>query len=71
MYRYELRRGEEIVATGHLTQETPLQVGDTITLGRTEGVVREVGSLLSDGERRLIVQLPPDDDPISERSRPA
>jgi len=24
MYRYELRRGEEIVATGHLTRETPL-----------------------------------------------
>jgi hypothetical protein len=69
-YRYELRRGEEIVATGHLTQETPLQVGDRITLGRTEGVVREVGSLLS-GERRLIVQLPPGDDPVSRPSRPA
>ena len=58
-YRYELRRGDEIVATGHITQETPLQVGDRLTLGRKVGIVREIGPPLPEGELRLVVQLLP------------
>jgi hypothetical protein len=56
-YRYELRRGEEIVATGHLTRELPLEVGERITIGRSEGIVREVVPMLGESELRLVVQL--------------
>ena len=49
-YRYELRRGDAIVATGHLTDETPLDVGDRITIGRAEGIVRQIEPIL--GEKR-------------------
>ena len=30
-YRYELRRGDEIVVTGYLTNDAPLEVGESIT----------------------------------------
>jgi hypothetical protein len=35
-YRYELRRGEEVIATGHLSREQPLEVGDRITIGSSD-----------------------------------
>ena len=41
-YRYELRRGDEIIATGRMTHETPLNVGDRITIGRAQGIVRQL-----------------------------
>jgi hypothetical protein len=56
-YRYELRNGETIAATGHLTYETPLELGDTITIGKRVGVVRELGPRQPEGEYRLVVQL--------------
>jgi hypothetical protein len=56
-YRYELRRGEEIVATGHLARELPLEVGDRIAIGKSEGIVREIEPTLGGRERRLVVQL--------------
>lgn len=56
-YRYELRRGEEIVATGHLARELPLEVGDRIAIGKSEGRVREIEPTLGGRERRLVVQL--------------
>ena len=56
-YRYELRNGETIAATGHLTYETPLELGDTVTIGKLSGVVRELGPRLPEGEYRLVVQL--------------
>ena len=58
-YRYELRRGDEIVATGRLTDETPLDVGERITIGRAEGVVRQIEPTLGVRERHLVVQLLP------------
>ena len=58
-YRYELRRGEEIVATGHLTRETRLEVGDRIAIGSSEGIVRAVDPRLGEQELHLIVQLMP------------
>ena len=45
-YRYELRRGEEVVATGHLSSERPLEVGERVTIGRQNGIVRSVEPLL-------------------------
>ena len=32
-YRYELRRGDEVIATGHFSREQPLEVGERITIG--------------------------------------
>jgi hypothetical protein len=63
-YRYELRRGDDIIATGHMTHETPLNVGDRITIGRAEGIVRQIEPTLGERERRLVIQLlPPLPDP--------
>lgn len=56
-YRYELRRGDEVVATGHLTREQPLEVGELIEIGGQQGIVRTVEPLLGDPEVRLVVQL--------------
>ena len=58
-YRYELRRGEEIVATGHLTRETRLEVGQRIAIGISEGIVRAIEPTLGSSEHRLVVQLMP------------
>ena len=37
-YRYELRRGEEVIATGHLSREESLEVGERITIGSQSGI---------------------------------
>jgi len=44
-YRYELRRGDEVVATGHLTYAQPLEVGVRIEIGGQPGIVRTVEPL--------------------------
>jgi hypothetical protein len=59
-YRYELRRRGEIVATGHLTNDEPLQVGQSIKIGKREGVIQTIEPLLGDRELRIVVQLPDD-----------
>ena len=56
-YRYELRRGEEVIATGHLSREEPLEVGERITIGSHSGIIRSVEPLLHEHELRLVVQL--------------
>jgi hypothetical protein len=56
-YRYELRRGEEVTATGHLNRERPLQVGDRLVIAGRPGIVRTIDPLLGERERRLVVQL--------------
>jgi hypothetical protein len=56
-YRYELRRGEEVIATGHLSQERSLEVGDELTIGSERGVVRTIDPVLGERELRLVVQL--------------
>ncbi len=56
-YRYELRRGDELVATGHLTWEEALEVGDRITISGLQGIVRAVEPVLGEHERRLVIQL--------------
>jgi len=56
-YRYELRRGDEVVATGHLVWERPLEVGQRVAIGGREGIVRAIEPLLGERELRLVVQL--------------
>lgn len=56
-YRYELRRGDEIVATGHLNHEQPLEVGDRIEIGGQHGIVSTIEPVLGEHEVRLVVQL--------------
>ncbi len=46
-YRYELRRGEDLIATGHLSRDQPLEVGDRITIGSRAGIVRDVEPCLA------------------------
>lgn len=60
-YRYELRRGEEVIATGHLSREQAFEVGDRITIGTSAGIVRDVEPLLGEHELRLVVQLTRDE----------
>ena len=60
-YRYELRRGEEVIATGHLSREQPLEVGERFTIGSQSGIVRDVEPLLAEHELRLVVQLTRDE----------
>jgi hypothetical protein len=57
VYRYELRRGEEIVATGRLSLERPLEVGDEVEIGNAPGIVRRIEPLLGEDGQRLVVQL--------------
>ena len=56
-YRYELRRGEEVVATGHLTEEQALKIGERIVIGGLVGIVRAIEPVLREREFRLVVQL--------------
>jgi len=56
-YRYELRRGEEVVSTGHLPREQALEVGDRLVIGGLPGIVRTIELALGERELRLVVQL--------------
>jgi hypothetical protein len=55
-YRYELRGGDEVIATGHLSREQPLEVGDRIEVGGQPAVVRTVEPLLGEPELRLVLR---------------
>jgi hypothetical protein len=57
VYVYELRRGEEVVATGHLTRAQALEIGERIVIGGLSGIVRSIDPLLGHPELRLVVQL--------------
>jgi hypothetical protein len=52
-YRYELRRSEEVIATGHLSREQPLEVGERIAIGSHSGIVRAIDPLLHDAARSV------------------
>jgi hypothetical protein len=58
-YRYELRQGDEVVATGHLSREQPLDAGDRIEIGGQPGIVRTIEPLLREREVRLVLQVVP------------
>jgi hypothetical protein len=55
-YRYELHRGEAVVATGHLSRVEPLEVGERIAISGHPGIVRRIEPLLGERELRLVVQ---------------
>ena len=56
-YRYELRRGDEVIATGRMTRERALEVGERITLNSRPGVVRSIEPVLSERELHMVIQL--------------
>ncbi len=56
-YIYELRRGEEIVATGHFLHDRVLETGDGVTIAGRAGTVHSVIPVRGQKEQRLIVQL--------------
>ena len=56
-YRYELRRGEELLATGHLTHQQQLEVGERIAIVGMVGIVRAVEPVVGGREFRLVVQV--------------
>jgi len=56
-YRYELRRGDEVVATGRLSREQAFEVGERVAIGAQPGTVRRVEPTLGGRELRLVVQL--------------
>jgi L-arabinose isomerase len=58
-YAYELRRGDQIVATGHMSQKVPLVAGEPIMIEGHHGIVRSVSSQMDAGEFRVVVQLMP------------
>ena len=64
-YRYELRRGDEVIATGHFSREQPLEVGERIKIGSHSGIVRAIEPLLGERELRLVVQLLRDEPPAA------
>jgi len=61
LYRYQLRRDQDVIATGHISFEQPLQVGDRVTIGTPHGIVQSVTPTLQDRELELIVHLLPSD----------
>jgi hypothetical protein len=56
-YRYELWLGDEMIATGHLSRDEALKVGDRITIGGRPFIVRDVDPLLGERELRLVLQF--------------
>lgn len=56
-YRYELRRGDEVIATGHVTRDEAVEEGERIVLGGWAGIVRSVDPILGEQEQRLVVQI--------------
>jgi hypothetical protein len=59
-YRYELRRADELIATGHVNRDQPLQVGDEVEIGGHSGIVRTIEPVLGERELRLVIQLSSD-----------
>jgi hypothetical protein len=56
-YRYESRRGEEVIATGRLTRESALEVGERITISGRLGVVRSIEPVLAEQDLHVVIQL--------------
>jgi hypothetical protein len=61
-YIYELRRGDQTVATGHLSHDRALAIGERVTIGGQDGIIRDIIPILGQNQLRLIVQLLPNPD---------
>ena len=57
MYRFELKRGGELLATGHLNRDTALNTGDRITVNGGKGIVRAIEPQLGERAQRVVIQL--------------
>jgi hypothetical protein len=60
-YFYELRRGDAVEATGRMSRDDPLEVGDTLAIGGLCGVVRAIYPQLAEHAMRVVVQLTQED----------
>jgi hypothetical protein len=58
-YLYELRRGTSLVATGRLTRDEEVQVGDRMSVGSHTGLVRTIQPGLSGQPPRILIELLP------------
>jgi hypothetical protein len=58
-YRYELRRGNDLLATGHITFDHQLEVGERVEMGGSTALVESLQPTLHDQELQLTVQLLP------------
>jgi len=56
-YEYETRSGEEIIATGLVSYDDPVEVGQQVAIGSRNGIVREVTPSLGMRAARVVVQL--------------
>ena len=56
-YRYELRHRDATLATGHLTREEELQIGDRLEIAGSPGIVRTIEPVVGEHELRLVVEL--------------
>ena len=62
-YTYELRRGEELLATGRFSRDSPLDVGQRIQVNGREGIIRSIEPQLHRGDQRVVIQLVRSDAP--------
>ena len=60
-YIYELREGETVVATGHLSHDPPLEVGQRLVINKRDGLVHAIDATADPFEQRLVIQLLRDD----------
>lgn len=60
-YRYSLRRGDEIVATGRFISERRIEAGEELSIGARRGVVVAVEPSLGSREEQLTIELDVDD----------
>jgi hypothetical protein len=58
-YVYEFRRGEDILATGRLGRDEPLDVGDTLTIAGQSGVVSRIEPRLGKPALHAIIEAKP------------
>jgi hypothetical protein len=65
-YRYELRNHETMLATGHLSREEALRVGDRIEINGSTGIISDIAPILREQELRLVVRLEPPDSGATE-----
>ena len=54
-YEYELRDNDNVVATGRLTVDQPLAVGDQVAIGKRTCLVIDLMPGLAGRERRVIL----------------
>ena len=66
-YLYEFRDHNTVIATGRLTRDSALEVGDSIIINRQTGIVQAVVLTLDPTEQRLILERRSETDEPSQR----